>query len=152
MRKKIKVYLAMVAFAAGSFVLVKTSGCSMENVIEAIESHSPFNPSNNEPKYDGPIGEPSEERYFDIGEHIIHVRKNKVDENGNVLNQTLYITKSERSGYGVVDNCFTYDLDGTVSFDCYNLVPVIATADSEGKFTIFGAPTNELEQDSVLTR
>ncbi len=130
--------------------MVKTkgwAGLDVTKVIEIVTHDTPTptpTPDEDIPKYEGPIGQPGEERTFETGTHVIQVYHSRTDENGNKLTMDEYLLPP----YGYHRTKVIHIRPTYAIIECVNLEPVIAVADENGEFRTPGTLISELEYDS----
>ncbi len=108
MRKKKHKFggLVVIALLAGGIALAKISGCTVNDMVHTIENMLPDgNPKRPDKDVVGEpldpiIGEPYEERVFEVGEHKIYIFDNYViEETIDEYNETVEISSRSPEYY-----------------------------------------------------
>ncbi len=145
MKKVIKLFLG-IAILVGAVSFAMSSGCTLNDVFHAVGYNNV--PIDHKSVHELPVGDPLEERVFDVGEHIVYMRVSTLDENGERISRgdvTGFYTFNLPNGYKILDDCFYQTNDGKydVEFFYHNIVPVKAVANENGEFLELGTPVSK---------
>ena len=146
-----------IAILAGGISLATTSGCTVNDIVQAIETMQPNDGETNKNIVGRPldpiVGEPNEERIFEVGEHKFYMFDDYLtEETMDAYNKAIKMS-SDWPEYYKLYIYMTFDDIGThKKMWLENTVPVKVVADENGEFTTYGEPVLEEELAPVKTK
>ncbi|MCR5824498.1 MAG: hypothetical protein K6G60_08715 [Lachnospiraceae bacterium] len=161
MRKKKHKFggFVVIALLAGGIALAKISGCTVNDMVHTIENMLPDEDPKTPDKdvvgepLDPIIGEPYEERVFEVGEHKFYIFDDYVtEETMDAYNAAIEVSAQWPKYYQLHTYVTIDDAGQRHKKWLENTVPVRVTADENGEFTTYGVPVSEKELEETLVK